>query len=536
MIDFDKIILNSSIKNKNYIFFLIPFILGFLTSFSFSPYNFTPINFLTFPLLLYILNICKKFNLTNKYFFLIGWFFGFGYFLSGLYWISISLTFEEMFKPLIPLTIILVPAFMAIFYGISTLLIKKFISKKISFILLFSVVFSILEFIRGNILTGFPWNLIAYSWSWSLEIIQVISFIGTYSLNIISISIFLLPFVLFAEKNSYKKYWFLTFFLFLFITNYFYGVKILSQSKKENITENDFKIKIVSPNIDLAEFLKEKDAKITINKLIKLSDPKADQRTIFIWPEGMISSVYLNEIKKYQKIFSKSFSNLHLIILGINNIDNENGFENIYNSLAVLDNKLNLVAIYNKNKLVPFGEFLPLEKYLKKIGLKKVTYGYKSFSKGKERKTIKLKDDFNNINLLPLICYEIIYPGKINTRNQKVDLIVNISEDGWFGNSIGPHQHFKMAVYRAIEEGTYIARSTNNGISAFIDHRGRIVNTTRINEANTIVTSLPVYENKTIFSKHGNKIFFGIIFLYIFLIFYFKKVEKNEEKKLSFYK
>jgi len=229
--------LNQTFKNKNYIFFFTPFILGFFTSFSFSPYNFTFINFLTFPVLLYLLNVGKEFNLSNKFFFLIGWFFGFGYFLSGLYWISISLTYEEVFRYLIPFTVILVPAFLAIFYGTSTLILKKFVSKKISFILFFSLVFSILEFIRGSILSGFPWNLIAYSWSWSLEIIQVISIIGTYSLNLISITIFSLPFILFVKTKYNKKYWFLSFLLILFATNYFYGFKILSQYK-EKISKN----------------------------------------------------------------------------------------------------------------------------------------------------------------------------------------------------------------------------------------------------------------------------------------------------------
>ena len=528
--------MNQIFKNKNYIFFFVPFILGFFTPFSFSPYNLIFINFITFSALLYFLNVGKKFKLNNKYFFLIGWFFGFGYFLSGLYWISISLTYEEMFRYLIPFAVILVPAFLAIFYGISTLILKKFVSKKISFILFFSLVFSILEFIRGSILSGFPWNLIAYSWSWSLEIIQVISVIGTYSLNLISITIFSLPFILFVKTNNNKKYWFLSFLLILFATNYFYGFKVLLQSKENNIEKHDFIIKIISPNIDLKEFLKSENNDATIKKLIELSNPQVDQKTIFIWPEGMLQSVYLSEIKKYHKTFSESFSNLHLIILGINNLEYKNNVESVYNSLAIVDNNLNLIGNYNKNKLVPFGEFLPMEKYLQKIGLKKITYGYKSFSKGEQRNVINIKNKYYDFKLLPLICYEIIYSGKINIKKQNVDLIVNISEDGWFGNSIGLYQHFNKAIYRAIEEGNYIARSANNGISAFISPNGRILHKTEFNKASTIVASLPMYKSKTIFSKYGNKVFVIIIFLYILLIFYFKKVEKNEEKKLYFNK
>ena len=528
--------MNQTFKNKNYIFFFVPFILGFFTSFSFSPYNLIFINFLTFSALLYLLNVGKKFKLNNKYFFLIGWFFGFGYFLSGLYWISISLTYEEIFKYLIPFAVILLPAFLAIFYGISTLILKKFVSKKISFVLFFSLVFSILEFIRGSILSGFPWNLIAYSWSWSLEIIQVISVIGTYSLNLISITIFSLPFILFVKTKYNKKYWFFSFLLILFATNYFYGFKILSQSKDNNIEKHDFIIKIISPNIDLKEFLKSENNDVIIKKLIELSNPQVDQKTIFIWPEGMLQSVYLSEIKKYHKTFFESFSNLHLIILGINNLEYKNNVESVYNSLAIVDNNLNLIGNYNKNKLVPFGEFLPMEKYFHKIGLKKITYGYKSFSKGEQRNVINIKNKYYDFKLLPLICYEIIYSGKINIKKQNVDLIVNISEDGWFGNSIGPYQHFSKVIYRAIEEGNYIARSANNGISAFISPNGRTLHKTEFSKAGTIIASLPMYKSKTIFSKYGNKVFVIIIFLYILLIFYFKKVEKNEEKKLYFNK
>jgi apolipoprotein N-acyltransferase len=200
-------------------------------------------------------------------------------------------------------------------------------------------------------------------------------------MNLISITIFSLPFILFVKTKYNIKYWFFSFLLILFATNYLYGLNVLSQFKEKNIEKHDFVIKIISPNIDLKEFLKNENNDVIIKKLIKLSNPRADQKTIFIWPEGMFSSIYLNEIKKY-----------------------------------------------------------------------------------------------------------------------------------------------------------YIARSANNGISAFIDPNGRILHKIEFNDANTIIASLPMHRSKTIFSKYGNKIFAIIIFLYIFLFFYFKKVEKNEKKKLSFHK
>ena len=166
----------------------------------------------------------------------------------------------------------------------------------------------------------------------------------------------------------------------------------------------------------------------------------------------------------------------------------------------VVDNNLNLLASYKKNRLVPFGEFLPYESFFHKIGLKKITYGYRSFSKGDNRPIINIKNNKYNFNFLPLICYEIIYSGKLKDKKQKFNLIINISEDGWFGNSIGPYQHFTHAVYRAIEEGVYVVRSTNNGISAFISPYGEILNSLKLNEKGIIEVKILKHEKNTIFS------------------------------------
>ncbi len=199
-------------KNNLIIFGLLPFILGLITSFSLPPYNLILINFITFPTLLFIVFKLKKSNKNAKVFFKVGWLFGFGYFLSNLYWITYSLTHDDTFKIFIPISLILIPAFLAIFYGLPTLLLFKFnYNKKITLILVFSLIFSILEFLRGNILTGFPWNLIAFSWSSSLSSLQILSLIGTYSFNLVSITIFSLPFVFFF-KNYKKTKIFITFF------------------------------------------------------------------------------------------------------------------------------------------------------------------------------------------------------------------------------------------------------------------------------------------------------------------------------------
>ena len=173
------------------------FILGALSSFSLPPYNYFIINFITFSLFFIFLFNKKKETSNNKLFFTYGWYFGFGFFLFNLYWIVISLTFDQTFKFLIPVAIILVPSFLSIFYGLMTYLFSIFYSKNvISSFFIFSVLFGTIEFIRGTILTGFPWNLIAFSFSDSTYFIQILSVIGTYSFNLICISLFLLPAIL----------------------------------------------------------------------------------------------------------------------------------------------------------------------------------------------------------------------------------------------------------------------------------------------------------------------------------------------------
>ena len=181
---------------------------------------------------------------------------------------------------------------------------------------------------------------------------------------------------------------------------------------------------------------------------------------------------------------------------------------------------------YNKKNLVPFGEFLPFENILKRIGLKSLTNNYQSFSGGLERNIIEIKKKNFQIKMLPLICYEIIYSGKL-FDNPNFDLIVNISEDGWFGKSIGPKQHFDHSILRAIESGKYILRSSNNGIAATVNPLGIIKKSVDFGESGYVELNEIKIVQPTIFSKYGNKIFGLLILMYILLIFSFNRI-KNE--------
>ena len=215
-----------------------------------------------------------------------------------------------------------------------------------------------------------------------------------------------------------------------------------------------------------------------------------------------------------------------MLIIGSNTEIIDKGSKKFFNSLSVYDNKLNLLSSYNKIKLVPFGEFLPFEKVLKRLGLKSLTNNYQSFSRGEERKIINIEKKNFSLKILPLICYEIIYSGKLFDKAD-FDFIVNISEDGWFGRSIGPKQHFSHSILRAIESGKYVIRSSNNGIASIINPLGVVEQIIDFGQSGYLDLNKINKIQPTIFSKFKNKIFGLLILLYILLIFSFNKIENE---------
>ena len=520
--------MNNIIKNQWFLFWILPFLLGLSSSFSLPPYNYVLINFITFPFLLFIVFQLKGFKKKSISFFRVGWLFGFAYFLSSLYWIVYSLTYEQSYKIFIPLALIIIPSFLALFYGLSILILVKINTKKIiTSIISFSLIFSVLDFIRSSILTGFPWNLISFSWLSSIKLLQVLSLIGTYSFNLLAITLFSLPFVFFFK--NYKKVQLYTLLILVFIIsiNYLFGSQRLKEINNEKYYYTNYKIKIISPKITINRFINDLNEKKILVDLIKLSSPDKDIPTIFIWPEGIFSGADFDQLYSYKNLFSDNFSNNHIIIMGINSEDIVNEQKKIYNSMIVVNNDLDILAKYNKNKLVPFGEFLPFERLFNQIGIKKITEGYQSFSRGKKRNTVVLNDKFSNLTFLPLICYEIIYSGNINLGNNQFDFIINISEDGWFNDSIGPKQHFSHSIFRSIEEGKNVIRSANNGISAYIDPGGNIIESLKSTQRGVIELSNFKKSKNTYFSTNGNKIFFYFVSLYIILIFFLNKRERE---------
>ena len=514
--------LQNLFKKNSYNYLYIIF-LGAISSYSLPPYNYFIINFITFSLFFVFIYNKKKKTSDNRSFFQYGWCFGFGYFLFSLYWIAISLTFDQGFKFLIPITIILLPAFLAIFYGLVTYMFSVLYSKNvISSFFIFSILFGTIELIRGSIFTGFPWNLISFSFSNNIYFIQILSIIGTYSFNLICISLFTVP-ALFILRNSIKEI--IICFSFILLSASFL---IFGKIKSDNFDtlksiKNSYTIKAISSNISLDRFYSKKDELKIINELIDISTPEKKEPTIFLWPEGIIPDSYLSEMNIYKDVFLNKFGTDDLIIMGLNSIETQNDKNFLFNSMVVFNNNLDIVSSYNKVNLVPFGEFTPFESILSLIGFKTITNSYQSFSSGKNRTPLFIKNRMIDLNLLPLICYEIIYSGKLSKDNS-FDYIVNISEDGWFGNSIGPKQHFAHGIFRSIESGKYIIRSANNGISAIINPTGFIEQKVDFGLTGYVELSEIRLVKSTPFMLFGNKVFLALILIYIFLIFSFNRI------------
>ena len=505
--------------NRRFIvLYLLPFFLGSLTLFSFEPFNFSIINFIILPILFYLIvyinkrskNIYRK-KPYKKNFFILGTFFGFGYYLGGIHWIINSLTFDESFKFLIPIGLILIPLFLSLFFSILIVVIGPLLNFNIGSIFLLSGGLALSDFVRSKVLTGFPWNLWAYSFSWATEFIQILSITGLFAFNLIIITFFLLPAFIFFKIKTIKKFVLLFSIPLIYLFLYLYGNFSINQNKDFlQSYKMKYKIKIVSPNFELEYGLSKKEINERMDKLIRYSDPSfSNSKTLFIWPEGVFSGYNFNEIVSLKKKFEENFKDNHLILFGVNRLDSKK--KGVKNSMVIVNKNLEIISEYHKQKLVPFGEFLPFEKILKQLGLKKITEGHGSFLKGNRQENLII----NELNILPLICYEIIFTKFIQLSSPETNLIINISEDGWFGNSLGPHQHFAKGIFRAIEQNSYLVRSANKGASAIISNKGETIKKLHINEAGNIELDVPLIKSKK--KNKNDLIFFILLITYIFI-------------------
>ena len=504
------------------------FFSGILLVLCLPPFNFW---LLLFPSLIFL--FLGSYNAkSNKNAFLIGWFFGLSFFLFGLYWIFNSFLIRSgIFIYFLPICLLILSIFLSIFIGLVTLFNYKFKTNLITNIFLFSIFWTFSEILRGYLFTGFPWNLLAHSISNFNSLLQICSIFGVYGLSfftiyfILSIGIFILFF------NKKKRYFLFITSLSLLISVFFYGELRLKNLNLEEFDSSVFRI--VQPNISQKDKLKSSKIENNYKKLVDLSfqnkmgSLNKSENLIIIWPEtSILNTDHLNFYSTFNKLKNNLKKN-EFIISGAFRNEKKNNF--YYNSILVIDKNLSFNFLYDKIHLVPFGEYIPFGNFFNQIG-----FNFSSLEKGKKNQKII---NYKNIPVFnPLICYEVIFPGKFIKDENKSIFSINFTNDAWFGNSIGPYQHFNHSIFRAIEEGKHLIRVANTGISGSIDPYGRVKNELQLNSLGYFDTKIFVLKKnnkiiKTVYSKYQNNLIIILLIILLFLVYFlkiknFKKIRK----------
>ena len=394
--------------------------------------------------------------------------------------------------------------FLSLFSGLTYYFIKLFsIKDRILFnSILIIILLSIFDWIKGNILWGFPWTPISVIWSSHTSTLAPFSYLGVWGYSLITYSIAVGVYLLY-KKTIYSIYFFLPFILIFSLSN-------LVPKKIISIKE-DFNIKLVQPNIKQNDKWDKRKTSINLNKLINLTKNQYGKKIdLVVWPETAVLFDVMDRQNK-DLLLEKSFKNIENLVLGGIRKEKTNK-KKIYNSLFLINKINNTISYHDKLKLVPFGEYIPFRNILKDY---KILLGGLDFSSGVNLKFLELN---NNIKILPLICYEVIFPKITKLSKNNHDLIVNITNDAWFGDSRGPYQHFELAKIRAVLEGKFMVRVANTGISSIIDYKGNIVEKIDIGKSGVIEKKLVLYKSNTLYTYLGDSIFCTLLLVLIFVL------------------
>jgi apolipoprotein N-acyltransferase len=422
--------------------------------------------------------------------FLVGWAFGMGYFVPGLYWFAHALLVEaEKFAWMIPFAILGLPAILSLYYAVACWLYYRLpIRQPIARVILFSLLWLGIELLRGFLFTGFPWNLAAYSWSFSLPMLQMASLIGAYGLSAWTVLLAMLPALLFwpkpcrpAEVNIA-----LSMTVLMLLVPFGYGMMRLDNGPTRY---TDQLIRIVQANIPQAHKWDPTKQRAVIDKHLGLSIPSTGERVpdVIIWPEAAYPYM-LEAASPPVEYIMQALPEGALWLTGAMRAQQRGDSAwDVWNSLAVVNRDAQIISHYNKHRLVPFGEFVPLRGLIPME--KKITHGMKDFSRGAG---VQLLDVEGVAPFLPLICYEAVFPQLAeHPQKQRAGWLLNITNDAWFGDSIGPYQHLEAARMRAIEQGMPLVRAANTGISVVTDSYGRVVENLALLQTGYLQTTLP---------------------------------------------
>jgi apolipoprotein N-acyltransferase len=488
---------------------LIAFVAGALSALAMAPFSFWPILFLTFPILIWLIDGAGagRWGGTGTAA-AAGWCFGFGYFVAGLYWVGYAFLVDApTFGWLLPFAVIGLPAYLAIFTAFGAALARILWSRGALRILAFGVAMTAAEWLRGHVLTGFPWNAFGYALAAPLPLAQSASLLGLWGLTFIAIVVFASPATLTDDRAETERPW-LPFVFGVAVLAGLGGWGMLRLARTPTQLVDKVHLRIMQPNLQQDVRFNYAAKQDVMNRYLALSDRATSENplgvkdvTVLIWPESAFPFFLAREAGALAQIAALLSHGTVLITGAVRVAEPVNPKDpQVYNSIYVLDQTGSLVALYDKIHLVPFGEYLPFQHLLEELGLQALTKQRGGFVAGDLRKPMTIP---GAPPALPLICYEIVFPGAA-VSSQRPGWIVNVTNDGWFGISTGPYQHFQQARLQAIEEGLPLVRAANTGISAVVDPLGRVINSLPLGQEGVIDSPLPRAIRAPLYARAGN--------------------------------
>lgn len=405
--------------------------------------------------------------------FVIGWLFGMGYFVASLWWMGNALLLEaDEFAWALPLAILGLPAILAIFYGFAVALANMLWSDGAGRIPALAAAFGLAEWLRSFVATGFPWNAVGYGMMPMPLMMQSSHLIGIFGMSILAVFVFASPALIGTKKGMTIG---LACAGLLMAAHLGYGVYRLH--KPIDVPSDDITVRIVQPGIDQSRKMLNTDRVEIFQEHLRLSTlPPSEGKKrpdIIIWPETSVPFILTQNPDALTEI-AKTLEDGQVLLTGAVRMEENTAGRppRYYNSVYAIDSQGQIIGATDKVHLVPFGEYVPFEEVLSRFGIENIVSLPGGFSAAATRQSITLP---SGKTLYPFICYEIIFPGEVPQDIGSSNAILNVTNDGWFGDTPGPYQHFQQARVRAVETGLPVIRAANTGISAIIDPLGRIV-------------------------------------------------------------
>jgi len=440
--------------------------------------------------------------------FVAGWFFGFGYFLAGVYWMSFSFFVQaDEFAWMAPFVVFGVPAFLGLFPAGAALVARALWRAGWARIFLFAAVWAFFEYVRGHILTGLPWNLAGQALAGTAPGAQTAAWYGAYGLSLAATFLAAAPAAHLGQSAPAAKALSGLGVMALGLAAMF-AVGAARLALPEPAPDGRHFVRIVQPSIAQRDKIDPDKWAENFRRLLDLSTGPfpEDARLFVIWPEN--AAPLLDEAETALAVLSAELpANAILIAGAVRREQNDVGPDRYFNSVMVFEQARDgrkVATAYDKHHLVPFGEFLPLYDVLNAVGLAQLTpYGDAGFAAGAGPRTLRA----GGPAFAPLICYEAIFPGALYPQGARPDWLLAVTNDAWFGDTSGPRQHFDQARLRTIETGLPMARAANTGVSAVIDAKGRVLARIALYQRGRIEAALPRSLAPTLYARVGDGIY-----------------------------